>query len=99
MNPLTGSVSSGDAKSTRPVSLAVVARPACLCRRIDLVGDGSNPRWVIALVGMRRGFRICADCIQQSYVEVPIERVQVAAPDQPEFAASLHNHLTAVGRR
>jgi hypothetical protein len=48
---------------------------------------------------MRRGFRISADRIHQSYVEVPIEHMQVAAPDQPQLAASLHNHLAAAGRR
>jgi hypothetical protein len=46
-----------------------------------------------------RGFGISADCIHQSNVEVPIQHTQVAAPDQPELAASLNKHLTAAGRR
>ena len=73
--------------------------PSCLGRGTDLVGDRSSPGWVIGLVGMRRGLRISADRIHQSDVEVPIEHTQVAAPDQPELAASLHNHLTAARRR
>jgi hypothetical protein len=48
---------------------------------------------------MRRAFMISAERIHQSNVEVPIEHTQVAAPDQPQLAASLHNHLTAAGRR
>jgi hypothetical protein len=76
-----------------------VARRRVLCRRIDLAGDRSSPGWVIALVGMPRGFRISADRIHQSDVEVPIQHAQVAALDQPELAASLHKHLAAAGRR
>jgi hypothetical protein len=48
---------------------------------------------------MRRAFMTSADRIHQSNVEVPIEHTQVAAPDQPKLAASLHNHLTTAGRQ
>jgi hypothetical protein len=70
-----------------------------LCRGVDPVGDRSSPGWVIGLLGTRRTFRISADRIHQSYVKVPVQHTQVAALDQPNTAASLHDHLTAVRRR